>query len=198
MCACARDAKAVPVVGKLVIAHGLVHGYRIWNTSSTAVARLCPHRVVGAILPTRILHIQTSENTSKLRLKIGEHLVNGIAATLVGVNVTAVKANDTVVPTVWNVKVIRIRWADNRDGWCNIHREYGWVNARKGGGTDRKPTIVIVLRRVEAGIQNFCDAVHKWAAESHVDGFVGTDANFEVGNVLVHYNIEIAAVVIGE
>ena len=125
-------------------------------------------------------------------------MVNGIAATLVGVYVTAIKANDAVVPTIWNVEVIWIRRTDDRYGWCDIYREYGGINSCKTGGIDRKPTVVIVLCRVEARVQNFCDTVHKWAAERHVDRLIGTDANFEVGDVLIHHNIEITTVIVGE
>ena len=125
-------------------------------------------------------------------------MVYGIAATLVGVYIATIETNNAVVPTIWNVKVIWIWWANDCDGWRYIHREYGRIDARKTRGVDRKPTIVIVLRRVEARIQYFCDAVHEWAAKSHVDGLIGTDTNFEVWDVLVHHNIEVTAVVIGE
>ena len=109
----------------------MVHRHCIWYASAATVARLSTDGIVGAAVPTGILHIQAPEYAPKLRLKIGEHLVNRIAATLIGVYVTTVKANDTVVPSVRNIEVIRIRRADDRDGGRHIHRENGGIDARK-------------------------------------------------------------------
>jgi hypothetical protein len=144
------------------------------------------------------LYIQTPEYAPKLRLKISEHLVNRIAATLVGVNIATVQTNNAVVPSVRNIEVIWIWRADDCDGWSHIYCENGGVDARKTRGIDGEATIVVVLSRVEAGIQNFCDAIYERAAESYVDRLIGANPNFKIRDVLIYHNIEVAAVVVGK
>ena len=185
MCAGPIKGKAVPQVGKLIVANRLIDTHCIWHTRAATVTGLSAHCVVCAAIPARILYIQAPKHAAKLVLKIGQHLVYRIAATLVGVYVATVQTNNSVIPAIRNIEIIWVWRANNSDGRRYIHRKYGWVDSRKTRGSDWKTTIVIVLCGVESGVQNFCYRIHKWATKGHIHWLIGTNADFKIRDVLI-------------
>ena len=125
-------------------------------------------------------------------------MVYGIAAALVGSHVAAIEANDTVVPTIWNIEIIGVWWTNNGDRRRNVHRKNRRIDSCKARGGNWEPTIVIVLSRIEARIQHFRYGIDKWAAKRDIHWFICADANFEVSDILIHHNIEVATIVIGK
>ncbi len=77
------------------------------------------------------MNIEASQYATKLSLKIIHDLIYGIAAPLVGIDVTAVKANDAEVPAVRYIEIIRVRRADNIDWWCNIYGQNRRIDTGK-------------------------------------------------------------------
>ena len=96
----------------MIVANRLIDAHSIWHTRTAARAGLGAHRVVGAAIPTRILHIQAPEHAAKLVLKIGQDLVYRIAATLVGRHVATIQTNNAVIPAIRNIEIIWV-WRAN-------------------------------------------------------------------------------------